>query len=79
MSEKIVETGYFNVKELSKYSGISQRTLRYLMKSSINPIPPFRIGGRLLRIKKTEFDNWMGNYKVKDSIDVDAIVNEILN
>ena len=57
----MVEKEYFKVSELSKYSGISDRTLWDLLKDPVNPIPHYRIGaaGRIVRIKKSEFDQWM--------------------
>jgi len=71
---------YFNVQELSKYSGISERTLWDLLKSPANPIPYFRIGatGRIVRVKKSEFDAWMQIQKASNINEIDRIVDEVL-
>ena len=76
----MVEKEYFSIRDLAKYSGISQRTLWDLLKDSINPIPHFRIGaaGRIVRVKKSEFDEWMQTHKAGDPQIIDQIVDEIL-
>ena len=70
---------YFKVSELSEYSGISDRTLWDLLKDPVNPIPHYRIGaaGRIVRIKKSEFDQWMQTQRSKDVDWIDQIVDEI--
>lgn len=72
---------YFKIKELSIYSGISERTLRNLLNAHIDPIPHIRIGptGRILRVKKTDFDNWMNAQKTSKTNSIDELLNDILN
>jgi len=76
----MIEKAYFSILELSKYSGISQRTLWDLLKDPINPIPHFRVGSaaRIVRVKKSEFDQWMQTQKSGEFDLVDQIVDEIL-
>ncbi len=76
----MIEKEYFSICELSKYSGISQRTLWDLLKDSINQIPHFRVGtaGRIVKVKKSEFDRWMQTQKSGDPQLIDQIVDEIL-
>ena len=71
---------YFKVSELAQYAGISDRTLWDLLKDPVNPIPHYRIGvaGRIVRIKKSEFDEWMRNQKVRDASLVDDVLEGIL-
>ena len=75
-----VEKEYFSVTELSKYCGISQRTLRTLLKDPLNPIPFYRVGaaGRIIRIKKSEFDEWMDSQKVDQGNEIDELLAEVL-
>ena len=76
----MIEKEYFSISDLSKYSGISQRTLWDLLKDSNNPIPHFRIGaaGRIVRVKKSEFDEWMQTQKSDDPQLIDQIIDEFL-
>ena len=75
-----VEKEYFSVAETSTYSGISQRTLRDHLKDPVNPIPHFRIGsaGRIIRIKKSEFDQWMDSQRAWQGKGIDEIVEDLL-
>ena len=72
---------YFNIAELSEYSGISERTLWDLLKDPVNPIPHFRVGaaGRIIRISKIEFDEWMETQRACQKNDIDQIVDEMLS
>jgi len=80
MGKNSVEKEYFTVLELSKYVGISQRTLRDHLKDPINPIPHFRIGaaGRIIRIKKSEFDEWMNSQRATQGDEIDELIAEVL-
>jgi excisionase family DNA binding protein len=77
----MIKKEYFSIIELSEYSGISQRTLWDLLKDPVNPIPHFRVGsaGRIVRVKRSEFDQWMQTQKSSDINLIDRIVEEILN
>jgi excisionase family DNA binding protein len=73
-----VSRGYFKVSELALYSGISERTLWDLLYSPVNPIPHHRVGpaGRIVRIRKNDFDEWMDQHRDSDA-DVDGILNDL--
>jgi excisionase family DNA binding protein len=75
----IIAREYLSISDLSAYSGISERTLRDLLKDSVNPIPHFRIGpaGRIVRVKKSDFDEWMQTQKPYSNKEIDKIVDEI--
>jgi excisionase family DNA binding protein len=84
MSEKknnLVQREYLSIRDLSEYTGVSQRTLWDLLKNPVNPIPHFRIGsaGRIVRVKKSEFDQWMRTQRSINIGWIDQIVDEILN
>jgi excisionase family DNA binding protein len=72
-----IDCEYFSVKDLAAYSGISERTLWGLIRQITNPIPNFRIG-RLVRVKRAEFDNWMEKTCRNDTAQkMEQIVDEI--
>jgi excisionase family DNA binding protein len=84
MSEKknnLVQREYLSIRDLSEYTGVSQRTLWDLLKNPVNPIPHFRIGsaGRIVRVKKSEFDRWMQTQRSSNIDWIDQIVDEISN
>ena len=76
----MIEKEYFSIAELSQYTGISQRTLWDLLKDPVNPIPHFRVGaaGRIVRVKKSEFNRWMLTQKSGDPQYIDQIIEDIM-
>jgi len=80
MGENSVTKEYLKVAELSYYSGISQRTLHTHLKDPVNPIPHFRVGtaGRIIRIKKSEFDEWMDSQRATQDDGIDELIAEVL-
>jgi excisionase family DNA binding protein len=75
----MVKKEYFKISELTEYSGISDRTLWDLLKDPVNPIPHYRVGaaGRIVRIKRSEFDQWIKSQRHTDATWMDQIVDEI--
>ncbi len=71
----------FTIPEAANYLRISERLFRDLVKDAVNPIPFYRIGsaGRLIRIKKSDIDSWMENYRSTSDINFDEIVNELMS
>ena len=78
--ENRVGKEYLTVTETSDYCGISPRTLWDLLKDTVNPIPFYRVGtaGRIIRIKKSEFDEWMNSQRAGQNNELDAIISEVL-
>ena len=68
---------FFSVKELAAYSGLGERTIRDRINAATNPIPCYRIGGAI-RIKRSEFEQWMTQFCRVDNNRLDNLVNEIM-
>lgn len=70
---------YMSIATLSRYSGLSVRTLRGALRDPLRPLPHYRItaGGKVL-VRRSEFDAWMSHCRV-DSTDLDAIVRDVLD
>jgi len=49
---------------LATYSGLSVRTLRALLVDPVDPLPYFRLPGKIL-VKKSEFDAWIERRRVQ--------------
>ena len=73
-----VDDCYMSVTDLSKYSGLSETTLKKLLKAPFDPIPAFQPvpGGKRL-VKKSAFDAWMERHPLNPS-EEDANVNHIV-
>lgn len=71
------DAGYFDLRALSVYSGVCVRSLRSYLADADNPIPHFRMRGKIL-VSKTEFDAWVISHRVtpkKD--DTKAVANKL--
>ncbi len=82
LSRRLVEREYLNVKELSQYSGLGARTIWSFLKDAANPLPHIRIGRKIIRIKRTDFDTWIRVYYVsatEGKNPADRIVREVVN
>ena len=44
------------------YAGLSRRTLQDLINDTYDPLPSYRVGGKLL-VRRSEFDRWMARRK----------------
>jgi hypothetical protein len=66
---EIIEKEYFSIRELWGYSGISERLLRKYLTDKEHPLPHYRIGpgAHLIRVKRSDFDEWLSFQKVTSS------------
>jgi excisionase family DNA binding protein len=67
---------WLDLKALTGYACVSERTLREWIHRPENPLPAVRVGTKLL-VRRTSFDQWLENHMLK-SVDVSCMVNEIL-
>ncbi len=49
---------WLDLRALSDYSSLSRRTLQDLVNDPVDPIPSYRVGGKLL-VRRSEFDEWV--------------------
>src|SRR5262249_49906078 len=68
---------FLDLRALAGYSSLSVRKLRDLLDDAHNPLPSYRVGGKLL-VRRSEFDAWIAGYRNRGSANVDAIVAEVL-
>ena len=76
--QSVVDDGYLPLRALASYSGLGIRTLRSYLSHPVRPLPHYRVGGKIL-VKRSEFDAWLGKFRVEESPRVDAVVSEILS
>ena len=67
---------WLDLKALTGYACVSERTLREWIHRPENPLPAVRVGTKLL-VRRTSFDQWLENHMLK-SVDVGCMVDEIL-
>tara|TARA_R100001443_G_scaffold35589_8_gene49401 strand:- start:10295 stop:10486 length:192 start_codon:yes stop_codon:yes gene_type:complete len=60
MKQNVTEK-YYSIKELTELLGISYRSIRNIISSG--ELPHYRLGERKIRVRKTDFDAWIGQKK----------------
>ena len=76
-----IETGereWMDLSALTRYASVSERTLREWIHRPDNPLPAVRVGAKLL-ISRTKFDRWLESHSVVNSVDIQAMVDDVLN
>lgn len=68
---------YIDAKTCSEWSSLSLRTIRDLLKAPDDPIPHYKIGGRVL-IHWPEFKEWLATYKTRGLNNSSGIAERIL-
>ena len=69
--------GYFSLKALAVYSGLSVRTLRGYLTNPARPLPHLRIGGKIL-VRRSDFDAWADGFRASMPERVSALVADAL-
>jgi len=70
--------GYLSLKLLSAYSECSVRWLRARLVDPYDPLPHYKIEGKIL-VKRDEFDRWMGAHRVcRPSDQLNQIVEDVV-
>lgn len=67
---------WLDLKELTQYACVSERTLREWIHRLVDPLPAVRVGCKIL-VRRSEFDRWLEAHQVK-RIDVGCIVDELV-
>jgi hypothetical protein len=71
--------GYCGLKELASYCGLSVRTLRTHLVNPLQPLPHFRVRGKIL-VRRLEFDAWLQQFRrEQEGQDLGDVVSEIVN
>ncbi len=77
----MAEDRYMSLKTLARYSGLSVRTLRAHIADAAHPLPCYRpsggAAGKVL-VRRSEFDRWMGRYRVEGDAALDAMVRDVV-
>jgi hypothetical protein len=71
--------GYLDLKSLGLYASCSVRWLRSRLNDPINPLPHYRVTGKLL-IRVDEFERWMSAHRARPHPEqLKAIVDDVFS
>ena len=68
---------WMDLKALTQYACVSERTLREWIHRGENPLPAVRVGTKIL-VRRSVFDQWLESHRL-ETIDVGCIVNGIVS
>jgi excisionase family DNA binding protein len=65
---------YLSLAELAQYCSVAKKTLNKWLR---NGMPYYRVG-RLVRVKRSEFDAWMKQFRSGTSKNLDSIWDQVM-
>ena len=76
-SMKALEREWLDVRALTQYASVSERTLRDWVHRPTNPLPAAQVGNKLL-VSRTACDEWLKAHMVQPPQGVSTIVNDVM-
>ena len=70
----ISDSEYLTLVELAQYWSVSKKTLRKWTKGGM----PYYKVGRLVRVNKSEFNDWMKQFRIGTPKDLDAVWDQVM-
>jgi excisionase family DNA binding protein len=67
---------WLDLKELTQYACVSERTLRAWIHRPVDPLPAAQVGAKIL-VRRSVLDRWLEAHQVKH-LDVGCIVDELV-
>jgi len=68
---------WLDLKRLTQYASVSERTMRQWIHRSANPLPAVRVGTKIL-IRRSEFDRWLEKHRLEPG-NVGCMVDEMVS
>lgn len=74
-----IGTEWLSLRQVTRYTDLSERTVRAWIHASVDALPAVRVGTKIL-VKRSELDAWLGRHRVRplEAIDLDGIVKDAL-
>lgn len=72
-SQRSIEKEWLDVRGLTNYADVSERTVRDWIHRPNNPLPAVQV-----LVKRSVFDDWLTAHPVQSSQGVDLIVNDLM-
>lgn len=76
MTSQRLEPEWLDLKALTKYACVSERTIRDWIHRRVDPLPAVRVGSKIL-VRRSVFDRWLEAHQLKH-IDLGCIVEELV-
>lgn len=76
MTSKLPQPEWLDLKALTRYACVSERTVRTWIRRSADPLPATQVGNKIL-IRRSTFDEWLETHKVR-VLDIGGIVEDLI-
>ena len=73
----VLKDQYFDLRGLSVYSALAVPTLRDYLRDGRNPVPHFKVKGKIL-VRKAEFDEWLETFRVNRKQQLQNVVDGVM-
>jgi excisionase family DNA binding protein len=68
---------WLDLKALTQYASVSDRTMRQWIHRAADPLPAVRVGTKIL-VRRSAFDRWLETHKL-ETADVSGIVDKLVS
>jgi hypothetical protein len=69
---------YLALRALATYCGCSVKWLRQRLVDARDPLPCYRVGGKIL-VRRSEFDAWIERFRQVGDAGVDRLLRDVLD
>ena len=76
-SQRLVNFEWLDLRRLTEYVAVSERTVRNWIHRPSNPLPAAQVRNKLL-VKRSDLDQWLANHHVEPEQNVSAIVDDVV-
>lgn len=79
-SRRQVEMEWLDLRALTQYAAVSERTVREWIHRTENPLPAVQVDRKIL-VRRTQFDRWLQVHPLRPalSVNIDAMVNDLVS
>ena len=68
---------WLDLRALTQYASVSERTMREWIHRRANPLPAVRVGAKIL-VRRSEFDCWLEKHRL-EPFDIGSVVSEVVS
>jgi excisionase family DNA binding protein len=79
-SRSRVQMEWLDVRELTQYVAVSERTFREWIHRAENPPPAVQVDKKIL-VRRTQLDRWLEAHSLRpaESVNIDVVVNDLIS
>jgi excisionase family DNA binding protein len=79
-SQPRVQMEWLDLRALTQYAAVSERTVREWIHRAENPLPAVQVDKKIL-VRRSQFDRWLQvhPFRPAEAVNIDAIVNDLVS